>query len=77
MRRLYNENSVPNKDGQKFSVGVRIIARDLVKIARDNDLDLRDAQLMTSHEIDALFSEAILIRAAKKRKKDREDKEWT
>jgi hypothetical protein len=68
MKRLYNEYLALSGEGKELSTGTRIIAKDLVLICERNDLDLRDAQLVAIHEIDVLFSEAILKRAMKRRK---------
>jgi len=70
MKKLYNQFLALNKNGQEFSTGVRIVAKDLVSICNQNDLDLRDAQLAAIHEIDVLFSEAILKRSAQLRRGD-------
>lgn len=71
MKRLYNENMVPDPDGQAVLTEVRRMAKELVVLCREKDYDLRDAELLAVQEIMATVSEEVLRRAAKRRRENR------
>ncbi len=67
MKKLYNEYLALNQDGKDLDTGAHILAKSLLEICTNNDLDLRDAESVIVSSISVMFSEAVLRRAMKMR----------
>lgn len=60
MKRLYNEHMALNQEGLALDNEAYRMAKDLLSVCKNEDVDLRDAESVAINAIHALFSEAIL-----------------
>ncbi len=61
MKRLFNNDGSVNDDGSQVNMMCERLARELVEYANENDLSLRDVQVLMLSRLDMSISRALVM----------------